>query len=250
VEHQFGDWYLPKLSDIHKIMETDCRHPAVEIVADDREASAGVIPILEAMEEIEIRIQRLTVGDYIVDGILGFERKTLPDFAQSIIDGRLFRQMIALAASSKKGVLILEGTARDLAQVNIRRQALQGALITISLILGIPVLRARDPDETARLMVYAARQMAAAARGMGKRSGYRPKTRKGRQRYILQGLPGIGPELARRLLAEFGSVAAVVTAGESELRRVAGIGPQTAEKIRWAVSEGFASYGTGNDFPI
>jgi hypothetical protein len=41
--------------------------------------------------------------------------------------------------------------------------------------------------------------------------------------YVLQGLPGVGPSLAPRLLLEFGSVERVITADEEELMRVRGV---------------------------
>ncbi len=56
-----------------------------------------------------------------------------------------------LANSNAKGVLILEGTAGDIADIGMTREAMQGALITVSLILGLPVLRSKHPSETARL---------------------------------------------------------------------------------------------------
>jgi len=37
-------------------------------------------------------------------------------------------------------------------------EAIQGALISVSVILGIPVLRSRDAEESARLMRYAGRR--------------------------------------------------------------------------------------------
>lgn len=224
--------------------------PPVQILADDREPADGVVAALKAMPQVQLEIERLPLGDYVVDRTLLFERKTLPDFAQSVIDGRLFRQMIALANSGRKGVLILEGTGRDLSAIHIRREALQGAMITVTLILGIPVLRAQNPSETARLMIFAARQIAAAAQGTGRRPGYRPKTKPRRQRYVLQGLPGIGPALAQRLLEAFGSVSSVMTADEADLQRVPGIGPRTAEKIKWVVSERKVAFGVGDDDPL
>lgn len=50
--------------------------------------------------------------------------------------------------------------------------------------------------------------------------------------YVLQGLPGIGPALAQRLLARFGSVERVITADEAALMQVRGIGRTTAMRIR------------------
>jgi ERCC4-type nuclease len=137
--------------------------------------------------------------------------------------------------------LLLEGTAGDLAESDMRREALQGALITCTLRMDLPLLRAKTPDETARLLCYAARQM---RRGQDAvpRSGRRPTGKRKTQLYVLQGLPNVGPERARRLLEEFGSVEAVMTASETTLQEVEGIGPKTARAVRWTVEEAPTPY--------
>ena len=209
----------------------------IQIIADDRECKSEVISSLLQIDNVDVTIRRLTMGDYEIDNRLIVERKTLKDFAISIIDGRLFKQMIRLANSKSEGVLIIEGTASDIADLGMTREAMQGALITVSLILGIPVLRSKDPSETARLMVYIARQIESIARGGLQRHGYKPKDNRKRKLFILQGLPGVGPERAERLLARFGSVEAVISASSSQLQSVDGIGKTIADKIRWSVSE-------------
>jgi predicted nucleotidyltransferase len=107
----------------------------------------------KALKDRIIKEAVRAAGDYIVDRQLSFERKTLQDFAYSIVDGRLFKQAIRLANSKLKAVLILEGTVKDMAAIGVRREAIQGALITISLILGIPVLRSQSPSESARFFL-------------------------------------------------------------------------------------------------
>ena len=209
----------------------------IHIAADDRECKSEVIASLMQIENVDLTIRRLTMGDYQIDNRLIVERKTLKDFAISIIDGRLFKQMIRLAGSKSEGMLILEGTAGDIADLGMAREAMQGALITVSLILGIPVLRSKDPSETGKLIVFIARQIESMARGGLHRHGYRPKTKRKRQLFILQGLPGVGPERAKRLLARFGSIEAAITASNSELQSVDGIGKNIADKIKWVVSE-------------
>ena len=79
-------------------------------------------------------------------------------------------------------------------------------------------------------------------RGGVQRHGYRPKNKRKTQLYILQGLPGIGPERAGRLLDRFGSVEAAISANSSELQSVDGIGKSIADKIKWVVSEGVSPY--------
>ena len=211
-------------------------HP-IHITADDREHTFEVIESLSQIENVDLSICRLSVGDYKIDNRLFVERKTLKDFAISIIDGRLFKQMIRLANSDSKVVLIIEGIASDTAELGMTREAMQGALITVSLILGIPVLRSKDPSETARLMVYIGRQMESMAMGGVQRHGYRPKGKRKRQLFILQGLPGVGPGRAARLLARFGSVEAAISATSDELQTIEGIGKSIADKIRWVVKD-------------
>lgn len=215
----------------------------INIIADDREPKNVVIASLLQIEDVHVTIRRLSMGDYQVDNRLIVERKTLKDFAISIIDGRLFKQMIYLTNSKSEGVLILEGTVSDMVEIGMTREAMQGALITVSLILGIPILRSKDPSETAKLIVYIGRQIESMAMGGVQRHGYRPKNKRKRQLFILQGLPGIGPGRAGRLLDRFGSVEAAISASSSELQSVDGIGKSIADKIRWAVSEQSQPFG-------
>ena len=64
----------------------------ITVIADDRESKNQVIKFLSDMKNVFVVVKRLSVGDYIVDNQLVFERKTLKDFARSIVDGRLFKQ--------------------------------------------------------------------------------------------------------------------------------------------------------------
>ncbi len=109
-------------------MDTDLRaserEPKVDsailmIVADDRERRGGVIECLEEMTDVRVEVQRIEEGDFVVERQFVVERKTLRDFAQSLLDGRLFRQASRLAQSSLRRVLVLEGKAEDLRALNV-----------------------------------------------------------------------------------------------------------------------------------
>jgi ERCC4-type nuclease len=218
------------------------------VVVDDRERNSELMKFLSNADNVSVGVKRLAVGDYLVDYRLVFERKTLNDFALSIIDGRLFSQAIRLVSSKYKSVLILEGTGKELTETGVRREAMQGALITISIVLGIPVLRSKNSTESARLILYSARQIKSFARGAIQRHGSRPRGKRKRQLFVLQGLPDVGSQRAARLLGSFGSVEAVMTATIEELQSVEGIGKHIAEKIRWAVSEKIQPYGVIDEF--
>jgi DNA excision repair protein ERCC-4 len=207
------------------------------ILVDDRESNAGVAEALQQDPRAIVHVQRLPLGDYLLDDALLFERKTLVDLTQSIQDGRLFRQALRLASAAARGIVILEGSSRDLAQSRMRREAIQGALMTLTLSFGIPLLRSVDPTETAALILLAARQGRTRASGSLPRPGRRPRGKPRIQSRVLQGLPGIGPERAKQLINHFGSVEGVMAASADELAAVPGIGAGLADRIRWAVEE-------------
>jgi ERCC4-type nuclease len=79
----------------------------VQVVVDDRERPSGVVPELEKLGRIVVKIEHLSLGDYCIDGAVLIERKTAADFAQSLIDGRLFGQAGRMAASSMRPAYIL-----------------------------------------------------------------------------------------------------------------------------------------------
>ena len=211
--------------------------PKITVIADDREACAGVVQHLLARPDCEVITRRLRLGDYHIAGRLLVVRKRWPDIVASIVDGRLFRQACRLAGSPLHAVVLLEGSEEDIAECAMTREAIQGALISVNVILGIPVIRSRDPEESARLMLYAGRQVRSVISGAVARAGYRPKSKRRIQLHILQGLPTVGPVRAARLLDKYGTVEAVLTASHEDLIRVHGIGNAAAERIRWTVSE-------------
>ena len=210
----------------------------VTILVDDREKASGILEHLEAVADARVCVQRLPTGDYIVDGALVFERKSATDFAKSLIDGRLFAQAQRLTKQFASAAFILEGSPAAWEKLGVRREALQGALVSLTLIFGLPVFRTRNAAETAHVLLYAGRQLARLRRAeplpcrLNKTKGKRA-----RQLRILQALPGIGSDRAKHLLDHFGSVQACVSASIAELRQVAGIGAKTAKAIRALVGD-------------
>ena len=157
-------------------------------------------------------------------------------------DGRLFRQALRLVEADLWCAMILEGTSRDLSGGGMARQAIQGAMVTLTLYLGIPILRSAGPAETAGLLLMIARQGLRFNQDAPQRRGRRPRGKRGLQIHILQGFPGIGPRRAARLLERFGSVERIVLAEPAALCEVEGVGPAVAEALRWAVREPPAVY--------
>ena len=130
------------------------------VAIDDRERNTRVKAALERNENVEVTVRRLPLGDYQVDDTLIVERKILTDFARSVRECRLFDQVARLTRQQQpRPCLVLEGTAGPSTRLAIRKPAFQGALITVTVVFGLPVLRAKTPEETAALILYAANQL-------------------------------------------------------------------------------------------
>jgi len=204
----------------------------VTILVDDRERPSGVVEELEKLSGVLVRIEHLAVGDYNIDGAVLVERKSAKDFAQSLMDGRLFSQAKQMADSLVRTAYILEGSSADWLGLGVSRESIQGALVTLMLIFDIPVFRSSGPVESARLIFYIGSQLAHLRDP--EHVPYRQaktKRKKSRQLRVLQGLPGIGRDRAKGLLERFKTVRACFSAPAVELMEVEGIGPKTAAAI-------------------
>ena len=190
---------------------------------------------LLAESSINLEFGTLKTGDFLVNDLLLIERKTFPDLVASIKDGRIFQQASRLTSAAEHFLIILEGTSDDIKSARMKRDAIQGALICISLKFRIPILRSISPVETCKLMVSAYQQLAKCENGR-RYLPYRPALYKKdnkfkRQIFMLQGLPGVGPAKAKMLLDKFGSLKAIFSASISELKEADGVGKHTAAQI-------------------
>ncbi len=265
---------------------------AHSVSVDHRERQSQLALLLLDDSSWSVRFEHLTVGDYLIDGRWLIERKTLLDLAESIKDGRLFRQTIRMATLLRRqtqtrpsrtarpadssalhvgrehqtttasesdsgaeatrkfsglvvaAALLIEGTVSELKHSGMTAQSIRAALATVSVFFGVPVLRTTCAAESAELLKSIAAQGRATVHAGLPRLGVRPKGKRRVQLHLLQGLPGIGPERATRLLDHFGTVKAVAGATEKELRAVAGVGPDCARRIVWALGEEVPPYPT------
>ena len=170
------------------------------------------------------------------------ERKRVSDFLESLRQGRLFSQANRLAASPYRPFLILEGQSDEWRRAGVTREGIQGALVALAIGFGIPVLRSQDEKESARLILFTARQLHSMARTAIRRPSRRIHGKAARQIYILTGIPGVGSSRAKGLLDQFGMIEGIMTASSEALAEVKGIGKQTAKQIHWAVHESLTPY--------
>ncbi len=198
------------------------------IVADYREERSR-IPDLLCQLGCRVKVIILKAGDYIVNDSIIIERKSKEDFVLSLMQGRLFKQCQMLQKSGYVPTLLIEGNPYHTTH-DISREAIRGALLSVSLSWQISVNYSANINDTADLIMMIAKQNPQ-ERNTAYRYGYKPKTLRKQQLYFLQGLPLIGPKLAMELMKHFGSLEQILAASEDELAKIPGIGRQKASKI-------------------
>ncbi|MEM2905248.1 MAG: ERCC4 domain-containing protein [Candidatus Bathyarchaeia archaeon] len=208
--------------------------PRLCIIVDTGEAGNRVVGRLLKLG-LDVRTERLQVGDYQLSDRLIVERKTASDFLRSIADKRLFNQALEMAEKFERRVLIVEG-GRLYSSSGFHPNAVKGALCAMAVQFGISVLQTRTPEETAALLATMAKQEQVGMRGISLRPKRRATSLSQQQEYIVESLPGVGPKLSKVLLEHFGTVEKVFAATEQDLEQVDLIGPKKAKALREVLS--------------
>jgi len=217
----------------------------VEVVADQRETKSKVVRELDSSDGIDVALETLDVGDYVLSDRVAVERKSVEDFLDTITGGRsLFDQMGDLSSSYARPLLVLEGERESLYATGVHPNAVRGALASVVVDYGVPVLFTADQQETAETLAVVARreqeERDREARVHGEKSS---ATLKEQQEYVVSSIADVGPVTARSLLEEFGSVENVMTATKEELQEAEGVGEKTATRIREVVGSEYDENG-------
>jgi Fanconi anemia group M protein len=209
---------------------------SLEIVVDSRDISSPTARELVSLG-VAVKQETLELGDFILSDAVVVERKTVDDFAASIIDGRLFNQVAELKEAVSKPLIVIEGETLQPSR-DIRPEAMMGAIASVLVDFGVPLVWTKTPAETAQLMVAITRRERAAGRRILRvRPERKPTSLAQEQEFVVAGLPSVDTVLAKRLLKAFGSVERVFVAAEKELQDVEGIGGKISQRIRRVISE-------------
>ncbi|MFX1237379.1 MAG: DEAD/DEAH box helicase [Promethearchaeota archaeon] len=201
----------------------------IEIVCDNRETASPVVRILSLMGVV-LRLEQLSVADYIISNRAGIERKSSKDFSDSIKDGRLFEELSNLKNNFERPILILEGD--PFLKSNISENALYGALTSIMLNLGIMVYKTQGPNETAMILYHLAKKEQSKSKGSLKlRFEKAPIEYTQLLEHIIAGIPGVNAYRAKCLLEEMNTLQNLFNSDIPELTKIENIGKKIAQEI-------------------
>ena len=201
----------------------------LEILVDNRETQGAVVRYL-SLGGIDMVLKNLPVADYILSEEVGIERKEAMDFNQSIIDGRIFDELIRLKENFTTPILIIEGN--PVGKTGIPKAAVLGALASIVIKLKITIMYTEDAQETADIIIAFTKKCQ--EKKVSKSKIYKKKagTIAQAQENIIGGVPGINFFRAQSLLCHFSNLKNIFNASEDELIDVSGVGKNTANKIK------------------
>jgi Fanconi anemia group M protein len=210
--------------------------PAHQLSVDHSERHSALLEAVRRSGTFDVRMVHLDRGDYLIDDDVLVERKTIGDFVASLLDGRLFPQAARLAHCRYRSVLLIEGP-KPPSMPEVHPHALEGALVSLAAMWRLPVLYSSAPEQSFLILRILADQASRRSQRVLRRFDRKPKRLASRRLFLLQGLPGVGPALAHRLLDHFGSIERVLNADASALTDVRGVGAKKAARIRELVSD-------------
>ena len=200
-----------------------------EIVCDNRETASSVVRNLSLMG-INLKLEQLSVGDYVISERVGIERKSSQDFSDSIKDGRLFKELKNLNDTYERSILILEEDPFDNSILN--ENAIYGAITSIILNLGITIYKTKDAKETAMFLYQLAKkEQSDSSSSLKLRFDKAPIETSRLLEYLVAGIPGVNTTRAKNLLKEFHTLQNIFSADIPDLTKIENIGKKIAQEI-------------------
>ncbi|MHA1764272.1 MAG: ERCC4 domain-containing protein, partial [Promethearchaeota archaeon] len=224
-----GGEKIPKKKEESPLTKEEKDSNEITIVCDHRETASPVVRAL-SLQGVRVQLEHLQVSDYILSNRVGVERKSSKDFNDSLIDGRLFKELKELKNNFKIPILILEGD--PFTDSTVTENALYGALTSIILNFNVFIYKTASPEETARMLLeLAKKEQTKKETSINLRPEKAPFKTSDLMEFIIAGIPGVNASRAKNLLKEFKTLQALFNSDIPDLTKVEGIGKSIAQQI-------------------
>ena len=176
----------------------------VHIIIDNRENKLKAL-FDKKKDIVTYESQQLDIADVIITSEVAIERKEGFDFVSSIMDNRLFEQLIRLKDTYEHPILILEGlNDKVFENTGMKISSIYGALSYIAYKLGIAVIPTRNLEDTAIVIERIAyREQIKDNMPLLSRRAPKEMSKKERRAFIIEGLVDIGPKKAKTLIEKY-----------------------------------------------
>jgi Fanconi anemia group M protein len=176
----------------------------VHIIVDHRENKLKAL-LDKKKENITYESKQLDIADIVITSEVAIERKEGFDFVSSIMDNRLFEQLLRLKETYEYPILILEGLNDEVFEnTGMKISSIYGALSYVSYKLGISVIPTRNLEDTAIVIERIAyREQIKDGMPLLSRRAPKEMSKKERRTFIIEGLMNIGPKKAATLIEKY-----------------------------------------------
>jgi ERCC4-type nuclease len=216
------------------LREKKSDEPEPTIIVDSREANTAS-RVVKGLKErgVNIKIETLEKGDYIISDVCAIERKKVQDFVYTLTHRYLFEQLFKLKETYPKALILLEGYMPIIYKFSrIQPTAVWGALFNLAK-NGIAIVNTTSYKETVDFLYVAARQ----EQIVEKRTPVvhpvkKYETLADAQIFFVASLPNIGREKAIAILKSYQTPLNALLNVDNWSKDVYGLGPKISSKVK------------------
>jgi len=211
------------------------------IIVDSREANTGA-KIVKGLRErgVNVRIEALEKGDYILSEECAVERKTVQDFVYTLTRRYLFEQLFKLKEAYPKSLILLEGYLPIIYKFSrIQPVSVWGAMFNLAK-NGIAIINTSSYKETIDFLYVAARQeQIVEKKAPTIHPIKRSETLSDAQVFFVASLPNIGREKATSILKAYQTPLNALINVDDWPETVYGLGPKISGKVKEVLNAPF-----------
>ncbi|RJS79226.1 hypothetical protein CW708_02630, partial [Candidatus Bathyarchaeota archaeon] len=189
---------------------------------------------------VNIKIQMLEKGDYILSDTCAVERKTVHDFVYTLTRRYLFEQIFTLKEVYAKPLLVLEGYLPVIYKFSrIQPAAVWGAMFNLAK-NGIPMVNTISYKETIDFLYVAAKQEQLVEKRIPIVHPVKKfETVADAQIFFISSLPNIGREKAISILKSYQNPLNALINVEDWSKTIRGLGPKITSRVKEVLNNPF-----------
>jgi Fanconi anemia group M protein len=211
------------------------------IIVDSREANTGA-KIVKGLKEhgVNVRIEALEKGDYVLSEECAVERKTVQDFVYTLTRRYLFEQLFKLKEAYPKSLILLEGYLPIIYKFSrIQPVSVWGAMFNLAK-NGIALINTSSYKETIDFLYVAARQeQIVEKKAPTIHPIKRSETLSDAQVFFVASLPNIGREKATSILKSYQTPLNALISVDDWPKTVYGLGPKITSRVKEVLNTPF-----------
>ena len=211
------------------------------IIVDSREANSAA-KIVKGLRErgVNVKVQMLEKGDYVISDACAIERKTVHDFVYTLTRRYLFEQIFTLKEIYSKPLLVLEGYLPIIYKFSrIQPAAVWGAMFNLAK-NGIPMVNTTSYKETIDFLYVAAKQEQIVEKRIPVVHPVKKfENMSDAQVFFVASLPNIGREKAVAILKSYQTPLNALINVDDWSKNVRGLGPKITNKVKEVLNTPF-----------